>query len=169
MKKCPYCRKCFSPHVKVGDRQKTCGGDKCQKALKADNNKKWRQKNPTYFKDDYLRIKAWLEEHPGYLSDYRKSHPEYVGKNRDSQKVRDRGKKIYLDIQAQLKSHAADITKQLWEPSNLDIQAQLNIQPLEITFLFSTIPCLDIQVPFDRSSCVGDNSPICARRSGLCT
>ena len=78
--------------------------------------------------------------------------------------MRDRRKKLRLDIQAQLKRQAPEITNQLWKSSNLDIQAQLDAKPLEITFLFSTLPCLDIQVQLDRALCGGENVAIpCGR------
>jgi len=164
MKKCPYCKTQFTPHPKVGDRQITCGEPVCKAALKLDNNRKWRQRNPDHFHKDYSRLKDWLDENPGYLKHYRESHPEYVKKNREAQRVRDRRKKLHLDIQAQLKGQIPEITNELWESSNLDIQAQLDVKPLEITFLLSTLPCLDIQVQLDRAFHTGENVAIpCGR------
>ena len=164
MKKCPYCKIQFIPHPKVGKRQKTCGKPACKKALKSDNNKKWRQRNPDYYSKGYSRLKDWLEENPGYLKRYRGSHPEYVKKNREAQRVRDRRKKLRLDIQAQLKGQTPKITNELWGSSNLDINAQLDTKPLEITFLFSTLPCLDMQFQLDKAWCGGENVAIpCGR------
>lgn len=164
MKECPYCKTHFTPHVKVGKRQKTCGKPACKSALKSDNNRKWRQRNPDYYSKGYSRLKDWLEENPGYLKRYRGSHPEYVKKNREAQRVRDRRKKLRLDIQAQLKGQIPMITNELWESPNLDINAQLDAKPLEITFLFSTLPCLDMQFQLDKASCVGENVAIACRR-----
>jgi hypothetical protein len=164
MKKCPYCKTQFTPHATVGERQITCGKPACKAALKSDNNRKWRQRNPDHYRNDYSRLKDWLEQNPGYLKKYRESHPEYVKKNRDAQRVRDRRKKLRLDIQAQLKRQIPKITNELWESSNLDIQAQLDAKPLEITFLLSTLPCLDIQVQLDRAFSVGENVAIPCRR-----
>ncbi|MBL7218438.1 MAG: hypothetical protein ISS62_12240 [Desulfobacteraceae bacterium] len=164
MKKCPYCKTQFIPHPKVGKRQKTCGKPACKKALKSDNNRKWRQRNPDYYSKGYSRLKDWLEENPGYLKRYRGSHPEYVKKNREAQRVRDRRKKLRLDIQAQLKGQIPTITNELWESSNLDINAHLDVKLLEITFLFSTLPCLDMQFQLDKASCGGENVAIpCGR------
>ena len=160
MKKCPYCKICFTPHVKVGSRQKTCGKPECKKALKAETNRRWREKNPDHYQNDYPRLRQWLDDHPGYLKEYRESHPEYVQKNREAQRVRDRKKRLLLDIQAQLKSQVPEVTDQLCHLSNLDIQAQLSIKPLEMTFLFGTLPCLDIQVQLDRTFCVLENGAI---------
>ena len=119
MKTCAYCKTPFFPDPKVGKRQKTCGKPACKRALKAENNRRWRQKNPGYYRNDYCRLRAWLEHNPGYLKGYRESHPEYIEKNRKAQKVRDRRKKLRLDIQAQLEA-----------------------KTLEMTFPFSTIPIL---------------------------
>jgi len=164
MKKCPYCKTPFTPHVKVGDRQKTCGKAACKKALKSENNRRWRQRNPDHYRNDYPRLREWLDQNPGYLKHYRESHPEYEKKNRKAQRVRDRRKKLRLDIQAQLKKQRPEITNQLWDLYNLDIQAQLDAKPPEMTFLFSMLPCLDIQVQLDRGFCVGENVAIpCGR------
>ncbi len=164
MKKCPYCKAQFTPHPKVGKRQIICGKSTCKTALKSDNNRRWRQRNPDCHRDDYPRIKGWLEQNPGYLKGYRESHPEYVKKNREAQRVRDRRKKLRLDIQTQLKGQAPEITNQLWESENLDIQAQLVVKPPEITFILSTLPCLDIQVQLDRTFHTGENVAIPCRR-----
>ena len=164
MKKCPYCKSHYTPHVKVGSRQKTCGEPDCKKALKASNNSRWREKNPDCCQNDYPRVKQWLDDHPGYLKHYRESHPGYVQKNREAQRLRDQKKRLLLDIQAQLKRQVPDITDQLSNLSNLDIQAQLSIKPLEMTFLFSSLPCLDIQVQLDRPFCVVENGTIPTRR-----
>lgn len=160
MKKCPYCKIQFTPHAKVGKRQKTCGKPACKKALKSENNKQWRNRNPDYYTNDYARLKEWLVQNPQYLKNYRETHPQYVEKNREAQRVRDRRKKLRLDIQAQLNRQAPEITNQLWNSSNLDIQAQLDAKVLEMTFLFSTLPCLDMQVQLDRAFSLGENITI---------
>ena len=164
MKKCPYCKTQFTPHPKVGKRQKICGEPACKSALKANNNRKWRERNPDYYCDDYPRVKEWLKQKPEYLKEYRESHPEYVKKNREAQRERDRRKKLRLDIQAQLKGQIPEITNQLWESSNLDINAQLDVKPLEITFVLSTLPCLDMQFQLDRAFHTGENVAISCRR-----
>jgi len=141
MKKCLYCKTQFVPHPKVGKRQITCGEPACKAALKSDNNKKWRQRNPDCHCNDYPRVKDWLEQKPGYLKAYRESHPEYVEKNREAQRVRYRRKKL-----------------------SLDIQAQLEVKLIEITLFLTTLPCLDIQVQLDKAFPVGENVAIPCRR-----
>jgi len=159
-KKCPYCKSSFMPHPRVGNRQKTCGKPDCRKRLKAKNNKRWREENPDYFRNDYQRVKTWLDEHPDYLKTFRENNPDYVKKNREAQRIRDRGKKIRLDIQAQLKEKLPDIINQTWSLPNLDIQDEISLKPAEMTFLFSTFPCLDMQDEMDRVRYPGENGNI---------
>ena len=102
-KRCPHFQDYFIPYCSVGPRQKTCSKDACQKNRKAKNNREWRKRNPRYNKGDYPRTKEWLQMHPGYLKQYRKNHPQYMGKNRKSQLMRYRSKKLCLDIQAELR------------------------------------------------------------------
>ncbi len=162
-KKCPYCRTSFVANPRVKQRQKTCGKPACKKALKAENNVRWRQENPHCCYHDYPRVKEWLDQHPGYLKGFRQSHPQYVQKNRQAQRLRDRRKKLHLDIQAQIKDQLPEITEQLWNLPHLDIQDEISLKPLEMTFLFSTFPCLDIQVQIDKCICPKENGIILNR------
>jgi hypothetical protein len=62
-------------------------------------------------------------------------------KNRQAQRLRDRRKKLHLDI-----------------------QNVVELQPLEMTFLFSNFPCLDIQNSLGKNLCLRDHGPIEIRR-----
>ncbi|MCL4415646.1 MAG: hypothetical protein M1365_02925, partial [Actinobacteria bacterium] len=130
------------PDKKVGSRQKTCGSKECQQELKRRNNARWRKNNPDHWRDDYVRLKTWLEKHPDHLKGYRKSHPEYVSKCRDAQKRRDRSKRLHLDIQAKIRRQAPDIINQLWDKSHLDNldKDEAVIKPLETILLLSLLP-----------------------------
>jgi hypothetical protein len=81
-------------------------------------------------------------------------------KNREAQRLRDRSKKLRLDIQAEIKRQAPEITSQLWNLPHLDIQDEIAFQSLEMTFLFSTLPCLDIQATIDNAFCLRENPTI---------
>lgn len=151
-RKCPYCHTFFIPTPRGGGkRQKVCGKPSCKKALKAENNVRWRRENPDCWHNDYLRVKQWLDLHPGYLKQYRADHPEYVQKNREAQRQRDRKKRIHLDIQAQIRDQLPVITKQLRYLPFLDIQDDKTPNPLEMTFLLRSFPCLDIQIQIVKS------------------
>jgi len=163
-KRCPYCQKFFIPNPKVRKRRKTCGHPSCQKALNKDNSARWRQQHPDCCRDDYPRVKAWLDCHPGYLKRYRETHPEYVRKNREAKRLQYRQKKLRVDIRNKIKRQPPEIIDQLWNLSHVDIQNESDVQPLEITYLFSTLACVDIQNSMDKPLCPKDNGIIEARR-----
>jgi hypothetical protein len=151
-RKCPYCHSFFLPTPKGGGKnQKVCKKPSCKKALKAESNARWRRANPDHWRNDYARVKRWLDQHPGYLKQYRADHPEYVQKNRQAQKQRDGRVKLGLDIQARIKEQLPDITKQLRQLPVLDIQDAKTSQPLEMRYLLSSLPCLDIQIQIAKS------------------
>ena len=159
-KRCCYCKSLFIPDPRVSERQQTCGDPLCQNAHKTESNARWRKRNPDYSRNDYPRLKEWFDQHPGYLKEYRQTHPGYVKKNREAQRVRDRRKKLRLDIQAEIRRQAPEITNQLWNLPHLDIQDEISVQSPEMTFLFSTLPCLDIQATIDNVFCLRENPTI---------
>ncbi len=120
-KKCRFCPRFFWPHPKVKTRHKICGSPECKKALKAENNVRWRKNNPECCHGDYERVQEWLTLRPGYLKIFRLEHPAYVEKNRKAQKLRDQKKRTRLDIQARLVKQLPEITEQLAKPAHLDI------------------------------------------------
>lgn len=160
-KKCPYCQTFFIPTPRGGGkRQKVCGKPSCKKALKAENNARWRRGNPDCWRNDYPRVEQWLDQHPGYLKQYRANHPEYVQRNREAQRKRDRRKRVHLDIQAQIRDQLPDITKELSHLPFLDIQDDKQAKPLEMTFLLRSFPCLDIQIQIAKSILLEQNKII---------
>ncbi len=163
-KRCPYCQRFLTLNPRVRKQRKTCGRPSCQKALNRDNSARWRQEHPDSCRPDYPRVKLWLQKHPDYLQRYRETHPVYVEKNRQAQRLRDRQKKLHLDIQNKIKRHPTEIINQLWNSAHLDIQNVPALQPLEITFLFSTFPCLDMQNSLGKNLFLRDHGPIQTRR-----
>ena len=57
MKPCRVCRKFYRPHVRVGDRQKTCTQEACRKAWRSRKNKEAYRKERGYHRDHALRKK----------------------------------------------------------------------------------------------------------------
>ena len=159
-KQCPYCQRFLTLNPRVRKRRKTCGHPSCQKALNRENSARWKQEHPDSCRPDYPRVKLWLDRHPSYLRHYRETHPAYVENNRQAQRLRDRRKKLHLDIQAKIKRQAPEIIDQLWNLPHLDIRNERGLQPLEITLLFSTFPCLDMQNSLDKNLGLKDNGLI---------
>ena len=61
-KHCKYCGKLFEPDSRVGDRQKCCSSPACKKERKKEADRKWRKKNPEYFRGRYESyLKQWLK------------------------------------------------------------------------------------------------------------
>ena len=140
-KRC-FCGTIIIPNKKIGSRQKTCGSKDCQRELKRRNNARWRKNNPDHWCNDYARVKEWLDVHPGHLKGYRKSHPEYVSKGREAQKLRDRSKRLHLNLQDKITKQKPNIITQLWDKSRLDnpdTQGKMTMKPLEAVFLLSLL------------------------------
>jgi hypothetical protein len=78
-----------NPRVK---KQKYCSGKECQKAMRRSWKKKAYAKNRSY-RRKHLNIQAtWREQRPAYeyQKEYRESHPEYVKRNRELQRKRNK-------------------------------------------------------------------------------
>lgn len=61
-KQCLICGRFFVPDRRVGDRQKVCSREKCQKQRKKIAQFKWCRKNPRYFADRYEYVRDWREK-----------------------------------------------------------------------------------------------------------
>lgn len=81
MSKCQYCGKNFVPD-KYHPYQKACGD--CQGVRQEENNKKWKQKNKTYFRYENIDT-PWANYRREYLAKWRKEHPDYF-KNRSKKR-----------------------------------------------------------------------------------
>lgn len=128
-KKCAFCGQYFSPNPRVGDRQKACFRKECRRRRKALAQQRWLEKNPNYFHGRYENTRAWLDQHPEYLKEYRKAHPEYVERNRIRTRERKRDcKKGQVDIQDEIKSQLLDIAEIKREKVGFDIQDELFTQ-----------------------------------------
>jgi len=54
---CRICRRWFSPHPRVQDRQMTCGDPHCKKEWHRKKCAEWNRKNEDYFRANYLHKK----------------------------------------------------------------------------------------------------------------
>ncbi len=81
-RRCHFCKRWFQPNPRNPNRQQACSSAACQQKRRADNNRRWRQKNPGYGQSRQPKIRAWAKEYPDYWHRYRRQHPDYVGKER---------------------------------------------------------------------------------------
>lgn len=61
---CRICRKWFTPHPRLGDRQKTCGKEECKRKWHAKKCAEWNKKNRSYFQAIYLGNKLESSKTP---------------------------------------------------------------------------------------------------------
>ncbi len=85
---CCVCEVRFHAHVRLKNRQITCGAKKCQKKRHHQTLKKWRRANSGYQKR--------REYHEGFWKKYRRDHPQSTKRNRDQAKLRARLKRKSL-------------------------------------------------------------------------
>ena len=76
-------------------RQRYCRRECCQN----ERRRRWRstklRTDADYRSNQHDSQRRWLEKHPGYWSDWRDRHPEYVERNRVFQKARNRLRLIF--------------------------------------------------------------------------
>lgn len=81
------CRR--NPHIK---NQKYCSNKECQQARRRTWKKGQYKKNKSYRRKSQTAQKLWRKNYPAdqYQSDYRNAHPEYVKRNRELQRGRNK-------------------------------------------------------------------------------
>jgi len=47
-RRCRYCWKLYRPDPRLGDRQKTCGGERCRRAQHQEADRRWHAEHPEY-------------------------------------------------------------------------------------------------------------------------
>jgi hypothetical protein len=101
--KCRFCAQTFRPDPRVGARQISCSAPACRAARKRESQKRWLNAHPDYFRGQYPKKRAWHDAHPGYLAQYRRTHPVAAERHRRQEqerrhRVQDRG----VDIQDEI-------------------------------------------------------------------
>jgi hypothetical protein len=80
-RRCPFCRRWFSPHPRLKHRQKTCGQPSCRREQKRRSDQRWRSQHPDYFRGVYVFQKETYGTRADYKRSYRQQYPEYVQRN----------------------------------------------------------------------------------------
>ena len=67
-RRCCHCAVWFRPHSRNLYHQRYCSGPECQVVSKRESQRKWRRKNPGYFRGaiHVERVRGWRRKHPGY-------------------------------------------------------------------------------------------------------
>ena len=88
-RRCSACGRLFEPCRKVKSQQ-YCSERSCQKERKRRWQKKKRAEDAAYRANQRDANKRWRDNNSGYWRDYRKRHSEYVRRNRELQRERNR-------------------------------------------------------------------------------
>lgn len=86
--RCLECKKIFRPHVRLKARQKTCASRECRRRLRANYQRKYREKDPELERE--YREKRKLGQGPDFWKSYRRDHPSSTERNRVQSRLRAR-------------------------------------------------------------------------------
>ena len=89
-RRCACCRELFHPRPQCPE-QAFCSAPACQRERRRRWQKARRAADGDYRENEVQANRYWRGQHPGYWREYRRKHPEYVTRNRDQQRKRDRG------------------------------------------------------------------------------
>ena len=87
--RCVHCRRRFTPRAQ-NKGQRFCSRRICQRQRRNLWRKRKRTSDADYQANQRDARERWLEKNPDYYRNYRKSHPDYVKKNRQKQRERNR-------------------------------------------------------------------------------
>ena len=90
---CRYCQKLFQPS-KFQLRQTVCSESDCQRRRRTDYHKEKIASDPEYREGCRDSPRKWRARNPGYWKQYRQKHPAGVERNLQQQKLRDRKRKL---------------------------------------------------------------------------
>lgn len=92
-RRCRYCEKLFQPS-KFQPRQTVCGGAACQLKRRTDYHKEKLASDPEYREGCRDSPRKWRARNPGYWKQYRAKNPAAVEQNCQRQKPRDQKRKL---------------------------------------------------------------------------
>jgi len=145
-KRCRFCKELFLPDARLKGRQYACGKSDCQKERHRQNCAAWNSAHSDQFEGRYPDTLAWLARHPGYLAEYRLSHPDAAEEHRRAERERLRRRRsALLAIQDSIQIQV--LVAQGFEASQplLDIQDSISSQLFILIGLNASLGPLDIQ------------------------
>jgi hypothetical protein len=77
-RRCPHCRRLYSPDPRLKERRRTCGRQECRREQKRQSNEEWRSQHPEYFRGVYQQQKEAYGTRAEYKKQYRRQNPEYA-------------------------------------------------------------------------------------------
>ena len=143
-KRCAYCHSAYRPDPRTARFQKSCLAPACRHKRKQEAQEKFLKENPNYFRGRYGQIEKWLAAHPGYLANYRATHPEHMAKKRLQDRLRRRRiKATCADIQVTMLRRKVRALRGL---QGADIQDTIRLRLDGLLDVLGRDSCADIQV-----------------------
>ncbi len=143
---CHYCGRDFAPDHR-GRTPKACARKQCRKARHDQAHRRYVQANPNIYQGFYPKTRQWLQEHPGYLRDYRKTHSDYVAADNAARRRRHaRSKARRADIQDEIRRRKIEAIRGL---RGADIQDVMRRQIDGVLDLMAYPAPADIQDSID--------------------
>ena len=99
--RCLGCGRLFTPSPKVKN-QKYCSEAACQRKRKLIWQKNKLAEDPDYKRSQLESQKRWRDSHPNYWRDYREKNSDYVRRNMELQRERNRARRAKLDSIAKM-------------------------------------------------------------------
>ena len=90
---CRYCHEIFQPSI-YRPQQSVCTQAECQRQRRSDYHRERIRNDEAYAEDVRASQKKWRAAHADYWKQYRKRHPESVGRNRKLQQQRDQKRRV---------------------------------------------------------------------------
>ena len=119
---CKNCHKRKPANVRLKGNQQYCSASECQHARKAAWQKEKMANDPNYRAQQIECLKKWRKKRPldQYQSKYRQDHADYVEKNREKQRIRNKKRSQKLDFIKQIeKIVKMDTLKKSLEKTNV--------------------------------------------------
>ena len=87
--KCSHCGRMFAPSPRVRE-QRYCSEAGCQRARKRLWQKQKMARDEDYRNNQREAQRTWMQKRPDYWRQYRRRNPQYVQRNRERQRERNR-------------------------------------------------------------------------------
>jgi hypothetical protein len=139
LKQCVACRRKFQPNPQV-PKQRYCSAPKCQQERRRHKQRAKRKKDPDY-KDNQSRAQqAWSKRNTDYWREYRRTHPEYLERNRHLQRERSDKRKMKLIAKMGVSEPESPVPSGIYRlvPMAVTGIAKMDVWTLEIKFLSNT-------------------------------
>lgn len=105
-RRCASCGRAFWPRAQV-PHQQYCGLAACQR----ERRRRWqaaKRRDDDDYRDNQARAqRAWASSHPAYWRDYRRTHPDYVERNRAASRQRQRDRRQLASMFAKMDASPA--------------------------------------------------------------